>query len=405
MAASAGSAFGDSSSDGRQQILSPPPIGVSVWTNDVATPKPRLSRYNSPSPFFSSAVGSPTHKISPLPTSASSSCLSRRSSMSRSSPLPSQNLRRSFSSSLEDRLSSPGQSNGNGLYHSWEDSGRRSCGFSSSTRGFFDQQEFCPISPMSGWSSHSSSSSCFSPGAGLWPSKFTPNKGTPGGQHFTGPWSGVQELSNKCIRAKDSETSIRTPIFTPCPPPLSSLNLITSPNPSDSQTEWGDPEPEEGNYRSQLICAYVAQPPHKQNLSPSCLVFSPLPDIYQHQLQDLTPAQVTPPSQIPQLQVQRAPQATTPPPIPSVQSPSPPRSSPMSFTHSSPSKQGNQKASYATTVNLQIAGSGRITSFSTAQVSLTQTLQGGAGPPEQGQMSRRVSISGISPVLQNCDRL
>ncbi|XP_037533829.1 uncharacterized protein LOC119410982 [Nematolebias whitei] len=31
-------------------------------------------------------------------------------------------------------------------------------------------------------------------------------------------------------------------------------------------------------------------------------------------------------------------------------------SSPLSFTHSSPSKQGNQKASYATTVNLQIAG-------------------------------------------------
>lgn len=405
-AASAGSAFGDSLSDGRQQILSPPPIGVSVWTNDVATPKPRPSRYNSSSPFFSSALGSPTNNISPLPTSASSSCLSRRSSLSRSYALPSQNLRRSLSSSLEDRLSRPGQSNGHGPYHSWEDSGRRSCGFSSSTQGSFDQPEFCPISPMSGWSAHSSSSSSLSPGTGLCPSKFTPDKGTPGGQDFTNvPWSGFQELSNKCIRTEDSETTISSPVFTPCPPPLSSLPLITSPNPSDGQTEWCDPEPEEGNYRSQLICAHVAQPPPKQNPSSSCLAFSPLPDMYQHQLRGLTPAQVTPPSQIPQLQVQRAPQVTTPPLISMVQSTSPPRSSPLSFTHSSPSKQGNQKASYATTVNLQIAGSGRITSFSTAQVSLTQTLQGGVGPPEQGQTSRRVSINGLSPAPQNCNRL
>ncbi|XP_016144197.1 uncharacterized protein [Sinocyclocheilus grahami] len=48
------------------------------------------------------------------------------------------------------------------------------------------------------------------------------------------------------------------------------------------------------------------------------------------------------------------------------------------------------KTSYATTVNLQIAGSGRIASFSNAQVSLTQTLS----PVADSQSRRRVSISG-----------
>ncbi|XP_051522366.1 uncharacterized protein LOC127422650 [Myxocyprinus asiaticus] len=47
------------------------------------------------------------------------------------------------------------------------------------------------------------------------------------------------------------------------------------------------------------------------------------------------------------------------------------------------------KTSYATTVNLQIAGSGRITSFSNAQVSLTQTL----APVTDNQNRRRVSIN------------
>ncbi|XP_072548160.1 uncharacterized protein [Salminus brasiliensis] len=59
------------------------------------------------------------------------------------------------------------------------------------------------------------------------------------------------------------------------------------------------------------------------------------------------------------------------------------------------------KTSYATTVNLQIAGSGRITSFSNAQVSLTQTL----APVTDTQGVRRVSVNGCNLALQNCKRL
>nr|XP_015196533.1 PREDICTED: pleckstrin homology domain-containing family G member 2 isoform X2 [Lepisosteus oculatus] len=61
---------------------------------------------------------------------------------------------------------------------------------------------------------------------------------------------------------------------------------------------------------------------------------------------------------------------------------------------------GSVKTSYATTVNLQIAGSGRITSFSNAQVSLTQTL----APASDSQSTRRVNGCNVvaSP---NCKRL
>ncbi|AWO99459.1 putative pleckstrin -likey domain-containing family G member 2-like [Scophthalmus maximus] len=153
-----------------------------------------------------------------------------------------------------------------------------------------------------------------------------------------------------------------------------------TPAPSDSQKEWGDPELVEGNCRSQLICAYVARPFHEQTLSSSCLAMSssgmtsPPPTPYQYQNH---------PSQIklqPQVQI-----ATKTPSVPCDHSPLPSSSSPISFSHSSPTKIGNQKTSYATTVNLQIAGSGRITSLSTAQVSLTQTLQAGAGAGGSGQ--------------------
>ncbi len=59
------------------------------------------------------------------------------------------------------------------------------------------------------------------------------------------------------------------------------------------------------------------------------------------------------------------------------------------------------KTSYATTVNLQIAGSGRISSFSNAQVSLTQTLSPVAG----SQSRRKVSINSCNFSMQNCKRL
>uniref|UniRef100_A0A3B4UR03 Pleckstrin homology domain containing, family G (with RhoGef domain) member 2 n=1 Tax=Seriola dumerili TaxID=41447 RepID=A0A3B4UR03_SERDU len=312
-ASSASSALVQSSSCLSPRILSPPPIGVSVnvWTNNVATPQPRNPRLSSSSPlspFFSTSV--PLH-----------SC--RASSPSRPCPPAVQTLHRSFSSNLADRPPSPAWSNPSRLRCSWAESSHRSLCFSGSGRGSFNQQESYPTSPLSGWSSYNTSQSCLSPRprlqSSLSASRLTPRKGTLGGQHFTSvPWPDVRELSNKYNGADCLDTI-------------------------DSQTEWGDPELEEGSCRSQLICAYVAHPFREQNL-PSCLP-------------------------------------------------------------------GNQKTSYATTVNLQIAGSGRITSFSTAQVSLTQTLQGGAGAggPGQGQMVRRVSINGLShlppPLPQNCNRL
>ncbi|XP_045929333.1 mucin-17 isoform X3 [Micropterus dolomieu] len=414
---SASSAFGQSSSCLSPRILSPPPIGVSVnvWTNNVAAPQPRNHRHgsSSPSPSFSSSLGAPTLKNTSFPTS-SSSLVPQISSRAASPSVPcspasqtnSQTLRRSFSSSLADRPPSPVRSNPSGLRRSWADSSRRSLGFIGSGRQLFEQQESCPTSPRSGWSSYGSSPSCLSPRAGLQsplsPSRLTPGKGTLGGQHFTSvPWPDVRELSNKYNGTDSLDPSATSTIASsPSPSPLSSLShtLLSSPVPSDSQTEWGDPELEEGNCRSQLICAYIARPSCEQNLA-SGMNSPPLSPYQQHNYQ----SQVKPQSQD---QI-----ATTTPLVPPVSSPLPSSSSPLPFAHSSPTKQGNQKTSYATTVNLQIAGSGRITSFSTAQVSLTQTLQGGAGAggPGQGQVTRRVSINGLShlasPLPQNCNRL
>uniref|UniRef100_A0A9J7X7X0 Pleckstrin homology domain containing, family G (with RhoGef domain) member 2 n=1 Tax=Cyprinus carpio carpio TaxID=630221 RepID=A0A9J7X7X0_CYPCA len=73
-------------------------------------------------------------------------------------------------------------------------------------------------------------------------------------------------------------------------------------------------------------------------------------------------------------------------------------------TEDSVTNQGSKttlKTSYATTVNLQIAGSGRIASFSNAQVSLTQTLS----PLADSQSRRRVSINSCNFSMQNCKRL
>lgn len=331
------------------RILSPPPIGVPVWTNNVAAPQPRNPRRSaSPSLCPSTSSGPQTFRIS------------------------SQTVRRPLSSTLADRPSSPARGSGSGLRHSWADLSQRSV-----------QQESCPISPSSRWSSNSGSPSCLSPRAGLQsplsPIRFTPGKSASSGQHFTSvPWPDVRELSTKYNGTESPETSV-TPTA-----PESPVHLVPSLGLAEGLAEWGDPEPEEGSCRSQLICAYVARPSHQPTVSSSsssaCLIFSsPPPESQQHN----------------DLQVHRRPQSTTSPPA----TPTPLRSSP------SP-KQGNQKASYATTVNLQIAGSGRITSFSTAQVSLTQTLQGGAGPPgSQEVMARRVSINGLSPVPQRINRL
>lgn len=402
---SASVAFAQSSSCLSPRILSPPPIGVSVnvWTNNVAAPQPRNPRFasSSPSPLISSSLGSQTFENASYPSTSVPLHSSSVSSLFRSCPpafqTTSQTLQRSFSSNLADRPPSPARSNSSGVRRSWAESSRRSLGCSGSSRGSFDQQESCPTSPRSGWSSYSSSPSCLSPRAGLQspllPSRLTPGKGTLGGQHFTSvPWPDVRELSNKYNGTDGldtSATSAASTIIASTPSPLPSLSHsgISSPAPSDSRTEWGDSELEDGNCRSQLICAYIPRPSCEQNLSSSCLVLSstPPPAPYQHQTYQ---------SQVkPQPQVQIAPKTS---PVPSIHSPLVSSSSPLPFANSSPTKPGNQKTSYATTVNLRIAGSGRITSFSTAQVSLTQTLQGGVGGLTQGHVTRRVSINGLS---------
>nr|XP_020514002.1 uncharacterized protein LOC110002689 isoform X2 [Labrus bergylta] len=406
-ASSSSSAFGQSATCLSPRILSPPPIGVSVnvWTNNVAAPQPRNPRhsFSSHSHSFASSLGLQTQETAFCPNSSStlvSLRSSRASSPSTSCPpasqTTSQTLHRSFSS---DRPPSPARSNPSGVRRSWADSSRRSLGFSGSGRGSFDQQNSCPTSPRSGWSSYSSSPSCLSPQAGLQsplsPSRLSTGRGSLGGQHFTSvPWPDVRELSHKYNGSESLDTSATSTISASSPVSSLTHTLLSSPAPSDNQAAWGDPELEEGHCRSQLICAYVARPSGEQNISSSPPISNP-----HHNYQSPVKTQ-------PQVQIN-----TTISSVSSISSPLTPSSSPLPFAHSHPGKQGNQKTSYATTVNLQIAGSGRITSFSTAQVSLTQTLQGGAGAggQGQGQMTRRVSINGLahlpSPIQQNCDGL
>ncbi|XP_036817023.1 uncharacterized protein LOC110503626 isoform X1 [Oncorhynchus mykiss] len=121
------------------------------------------------------------------------------------------------------------------------------------------------------------------------------------------------------------------------------------------QDEWGDPDLGEDSCRSHLICAYVPRA-------------SPAPD---------TGAPI------------QYPHRSEPKP---------------EDTSSMQAARRTLKTSYATTVNLQIAGSGRITSFSNTQVSLNQTLS----PVVDSQGRRRVSINACNftlPVPQNCKRL
>ncbi|XP_010892139.2 uncharacterized protein plekhg2 isoform X1 [Esox lucius] len=112
---------------------------------------------------------------------------------------------------------------------------------------------------------------------------------------------------------------------------------------------WGDPDLREDSCRTHLICAYVPRASPVTGMS--------VPIQYTH------------------------------------------RSKPEDASSTQPAK-GTIKTSYATTVNLQIAGSGRITSFSNAQVSLTQTL----APVGDSQGIRRVSINTCN-LPQNSKRL
>lgn len=388
------------------QILSPPPIGIPVnmWANNVAAPQPRNPRITSSSPF-SPSLTSPTFQNASFPTFSSSLRNSRASSptlpCTAASQTSSQTLRRSFSTNLADRSPSPGRSNPCGLRHSWIESSHRSLDLNGSGQGLFDRQGSGPPSPRSGWSSYCASPSCLSPRGGhqspISPGRLTSGKGGLSGQHFTSvPWPDVRELSNKYNGVDGPDASATSSIITSAPCPLGSVSqtpLLLHCGPSRSQTEWEDTELEDGNCRTQLICAYVAHPACEQNPPPACSVVSssgltsPLHKNHQSPIK-------------PQPKVQN-PSTTSP--VAPVSSPLSLRSSPPPFPQSPPVKPGNQRTSYATTVNLQIAGSGRITSFSTAQVSLTQTLQGGA--PSQGQLTRRVSINGLShlpsPLPQN----
>ncbi|XP_037123269.1 mucin-5AC isoform X1 [Syngnathus acus] len=139
---------------------------------------------------------------------------------------------------------------------------------------------------------------------------------------------------------------------------LSSLSQSTT---AALATDWPDAELEEGSCRSHLICAYVGPEAKWARALPS-----------------------SPPD---------APRQTC-------RARSPPRAA---VCAPSARRASAQKTSYATTVNLQIAGSGRITSFSTAHVSVSQTPPAAGG---QIPTARRVSVNIVASALpHNCSQL
>ncbi|XP_019723319.1 uncharacterized protein LOC109514554 isoform X2 [Hippocampus comes] len=357
---------GPASSRASPQVLSPPAIGVSVWTCNVTAPRPRNPQFISPSRSVSTCSGQTSLEkaTSALPHG------------SRAGSPQGHALQRSLSSP-SDTCQIPAQSEPGDPRDSWSGSSPRCLGF--------DRQESGLASPRSGWSSCGGSATCLSPRAGLQspvsPGRFTPRRSDFGGEHFSGePWLDGQLLCNNCNAHGGFYTS-GTSTAIPSTSPLTSL--AQSPC-SSMAVDWEDPELGQGSCRSQLICAYIGRPPPEANFASSRLVRSPPPAARR---------------QIYRAHVQSPPQATDV---------GASASSPATFARSSPSKVPQQKPSYATTVNLQIAGSGRITSFSTAHVSVSQTPP---GRPGRGEIhsARRVSINGLSPVPsplpQNCGQL
>ncbi|XP_046718873.1 uncharacterized protein plekhg2 isoform X1 [Silurus meridionalis] len=163
----------------------------------------------------------------------------------------------------------------------------------------------------------------------------------------------IRENAGKSTDAEKQLTHFNWPQVHELPPVYNTVdnsqcNLL--PSPSSPETEQGDSELGKGTCRSSLICAYVAQ-----------ATSVPEKDTYIQPSDD-------------RKQVDNVPTQGT---------------------------KTQLKTSYATTVNLQIAGSGRIASFSNAQVSLTQTL----APVTESQGMRRVSINGCTLSMQNCKRL
>lgn len=329
------------------QILSPPPIGVSVnaWANNIASPQPRNAKCTSSS--TSTSLSGSFHPPSSLRSCRASSPVS---SWSHPSQPTAEALNGSLSFGPTDPSPSPSLNRSGGLHHSWVDRSTTALRFNGS--GTLEQ-------PEQQESFQSNSTSCLKPQTGL-QSSFLPKQGKSGkndvgGHHLPDP------------QASLSTTSSPSCLFGSRHSPIPSF-----PGPSESPADL-----EERNCRSQLICAYVSRPVHEESVSSSfmnCPSLSPFHPQAQVQLSVTTPPLPSPPASL----------TLTPPQHSSGQS--------------STSKRRNQRSSYATTVNLQIGGSGQIKSFSTAQVSLTQTLQGGAsaGGLGQGQTVRRVSINGFS---------
>lgn len=327
------------------QILSPPPIGVSVhaWANNIASPQPRSAKC----PSSSSSLCSPTPEIGSFHPP---------SPWSHPSQPTAEALNGSLSFGPTDASPGPLPNRSGGLHHSWVDRSPTALRFNGS--GPLEQQEQQESFPKNGWSFPSNSSSCLKPQTGL-QSFFLPKQGKSGrtdvgGHHLPDPQTSLSNTSSPCVLGSG---------HSPVPP---------FPGPPESPADL-----EERNCRTRLICAYVSRPVQEEGVSSSfmnCPALSPFHPQAQVQLSVTAPP---PPSAPPSL-------ALSPPQQPSGQS--------------STSKQRSQRSSYATTVNLQIGGSGQIKSFSTAQVSLTQTLQGGAsaGGAGQGQTVRRVSINGFS---------
>lgn len=331
------------------QILSPPPIGVSLhdWASDLASPQPRLAECTF-STSLSSSLCSPTPEngsFHPPPSLPLRSC--RASSPPSSGSPPPQPTAEALNGSLSFGATggspSPPLNRPGGLQHSWADRSPTALRFKGS--GALEQQE---SSPKNAWSFQSTSTSCLKSQTGL---QCLPKQGKSGRNDAGGP------------HVPEPQASLPSP---------SSPSCLYSPVPS-----FPGPSENQADCRSQLICAYVSRPPHGESLSSSSRNSPSLPPF--------------PPQALVQPSVAAAPFPSAPPSS-SVTPPQQPSG------QSSPSKQRNQRSSYATTVNLQIGGSGQIKSFSTAQVSLTQTLHGGAsaGGPGQGQRVRRVSVNGFS---------
>ncbi|XP_077397859.1 uncharacterized protein plekhg2 [Festucalex cinctus] len=346
------------------QILSPPAIGVSLWTCNVTTPQPRNPQFISPPCSCSSCSGLQNANFS-TPTSV----LLRSSEAGSPHGHPNKPLilQRSLSN-LSDTSTSPVQREACEPHSSWAE---RSHGFTDT----FDQRESGLASPTSRWSSFGGSSSCLSPRGGLQspasPRRFTPGRSDSGLEHLSSDPSLDGQLLGSNYHGRDGFHASGTSTGITSTYPLTSLSQSLH---SPMAANYGDPQLEQESCRSQLICAYLSRPPSEPDFASSSYVVRSSPPAAHRQIY--------------QAQLQSPPQATH------VRASV---SSPATFACPSPSKVSNQRTSYATTVNLQIAGSGRITSFSTAHVSVSQTPADGAANGEIHN-TRRVSMNGLSHV-------